>query len=487
MHMTRDTADVAQTPPGGDAAAVTARIMQRMGEGGGFPALDQSVATIMDALERSVDDTTPLVDAVLADVSLTQKVLRLANSAMYAPIGQGVATVSHAVQVLGYEAVGHLALGVKLIGAMGQVASESRSAERELAHSLLAGSVAGSVVAMAGIRNGEMGIVCALLHRMGRLLASFYMPDEWQRIRQAVASGEDEDAAAARILGMTLQDVGVNVARQWRLPARIVNTMATEDVTAAAQGEEWLLAVTLFSDRSADLVVSSQQEISEERLTVLAAEFGPALGLETDEMVKAARAATDEATSEPMLAAILVEPRHPPGAAQAAKTDPLARLKAGVQDLRQALAEGESSLEAQRIALEVALTALDLGRAAVFVLDAGKQIYRVTATRSSRKPNRLEDFTLAAKAGTDLAHIALARKLDIYIDNPRDPKIAPHFPDWILAYGLHPFFLLPMTGTEGNPLGLFYGQQQNDSKLSKEELGQLAALRDLVQQRLRSG
>ena len=96
---------------GGTGEALLARIMQRMNESGGFPALDHSVAQIVEALEVGEEDTTPLVNAVLADVSLTQKVLRLANSAMYAPIGRSVSTVSHALMVLGFEAVGHLALG----------------------------------------------------------------------------------------------------------------------------------------------------------------------------------------------------------------------------------------------------------------------------------------------------------------------------------------------------------------------------------------
>jgi len=78
----------------------------------------------------------------------------------------------------------------------------------------------------------------------------------------------------------------------------------------------------------------------------------------------------------------------------------------------------------------------------------------------------------------------LARKVDIYIDNPRDTKIASRLPDWVRSQGLHPFFILPIENSEGVAIGLMYGQQQNDLKLSREELGQLALLRELLQTRL---
>jgi hypothetical protein len=56
-----------------------------------------------------------MTQTVLSDPVLTQKVLRLANSGMYSAFGQRINTVSKAVLVLGTEAIGHLALGLKLI------------------------------------------------------------------------------------------------------------------------------------------------------------------------------------------------------------------------------------------------------------------------------------------------------------------------------------------------------------------------------------
>lgn len=489
------TAGPAQSSGGRES--LPARILQRMNASGGFPALDQSVARIVEAMEIGEEDTTPLVEAVLADVSLTQRVLRLANSVMYAPIGGSVETVSHAMRVLGFEAVGHLALGVKLIGSLAQVPSDSRSAQRELAQSLAAGSVAGSVVAQAGVKNGEMGVVCTLLHRLGALLVAFYLPDEWARIQAAIETGQEEAVAARAVLGMSLDELGAYIAGQWRLPARIVASLGdAPPATGDAEGA-WLHALTQFSHRCADLIAAGGNEDSALRLAELAAAFAPQLGMQADDLHAAVDAATDEVGAQPLLAGILLERKDDPlRAASAAAPAPAAgaaaaqtgagSLRAGLEALRRTAGQQAERQAFEQAALAVAREGLRLSRAAVFLLDAQRRAYRVSTCLCERGGDRLADVVLPAGAGNDLAHLALAKKLDVYIDNPRDDRIAPRLPAWIGSHGAHPFFLLPITDAAGEPAGLVFGQQRADVKLTREELGLLAELRDLLQQRLQT-
>lgn len=482
--------------PGPDPTeSLPARILRRMNESGGFPALDHSVARIVEALEIGEEDTSPLVEAVLADVSLTQKVLRLANSAMYAPIGGSVSTVSHAMKVLGFEAVGHLALGVKLIGSLGRMRPDSRSAERELAQSLVAGSVAGSLVARTAVKNGEMGMVCTLLHRLGQLLTAFYLPDEWARIQGAVEAGEDEKEAARAVLGMSLDELGAYIAGQWRLPARIVATLGDTMPPGESEEDAWLHALTHFSHRSADLITAGAGKTPAPAMDDLVATFAPLLGVPPDDLVAAVGAATDEATAEPLLAGILLEPA-PSRSASSEAPKPAAmpapppaqtkvgRLQAGIAALRQAVAGQEDRRGIEQAALATVFDGLQLSRAAILLLDAQRRAYRVSACLRERESDRLAEVLIPCGAGADLVHLALARKLDVYIDNPRDEKIAPRLPAWIGSHGTHPFFLLPITDAAGEPMGLVFGQQREDVKLSREELGLLAELRDLLRRRL---
>ena len=286
---------------------------------------------------------------------------------------------------------------------------------------------------------------------------------------------------------MTLEELGAAIARQWRLPAKIVRTLPGEDDDASEAGEDWLLALTRFADESAAVLASGIGEEARSQLQEkLVTRFAPRLGLPGAELLEATRAATVGATAEPLLAGVLLE--RPLASARPASIpasdDLLGKLREGEREVRQALDEGGTPSAIMNMVLEVVFSALGLSRAAVFLLDDAQRVYRVRATLAVREPNALAGLSIPAAFSSDLAHVAMAKKVDIYIDNPRDGDIAPHMPAWIRAHALHPFFLLPMVAGDGNALGLLFGQQRDDIKLGKPELAQLAALRNLLQARL---
>ena len=74
-----------------------------------------ALLTILAAMSGEDEREFSMTKTVLSDPTLTQCVLRLANSAMYSVFGQNINTVSKAVIVLGTDAIGHLALGLKLV------------------------------------------------------------------------------------------------------------------------------------------------------------------------------------------------------------------------------------------------------------------------------------------------------------------------------------------------------------------------------------
>ncbi len=90
------------------------KLWMRMSERGDFPMLSQALRTTVSAMSDDDLDFTALVQVVLSDFGLTQKVLRLANSAMYMAFGGNITTVTRALMVLGMDAVGHLVVGLKL-------------------------------------------------------------------------------------------------------------------------------------------------------------------------------------------------------------------------------------------------------------------------------------------------------------------------------------------------------------------------------------
>ena len=76
---------------------------------GDLPGFAKVVNSIIGAMRGDNDAEFNMTKTVLSDPALTQRVLRLANSAMYSVFGMGINTVSKAVIVLGAGWIGRLA------------------------------------------------------------------------------------------------------------------------------------------------------------------------------------------------------------------------------------------------------------------------------------------------------------------------------------------------------------------------------------------
>jgi len=97
-----------------------AQLMAKAGEKGDLPGFSQSARSILNALSSDAENDAELVQTILTDAGLTQRVLRLANSAMYNVFGGKVTSVTRSVQVLGVQTVAHLALGLKVMESVGR-------------------------------------------------------------------------------------------------------------------------------------------------------------------------------------------------------------------------------------------------------------------------------------------------------------------------------------------------------------------------------
>jgi HD-like signal output (HDOD) protein len=122
---------------------------------GDMPGFAKAISSILGAMRGEDEQEFNMTRTVLSDPVLTQKVLRLANSGMYAAFGQHVNTVSKAVLVLGTDAIGHLALGLKLIEELAASSSDTTASHIEMEKAVLAGIVAQQIAYTAESRHGE--------------------------------------------------------------------------------------------------------------------------------------------------------------------------------------------------------------------------------------------------------------------------------------------------------------------------------------------
>ncbi len=433
--------------------ALLAQLKRQMARVGELPGFADTIRRIVDAMraEEKGARERDMTDTVLQDVTLTQKVMRLANSPMYAMFGDGIDSVSRALYVLGTDAVGHLALGLTVLEQMDSNCPESASARQEMERSRTASEIARQLAVLVHPQSAERAAVCSILHGLGRLLLSYYLPEQWARVQALVASDSiDETQAAQRCLGLTPTEVGRHVAQDWGLPASI--TAVLRDVEPSGENgeepshDEWLAAVASYAGRCAQIVqnVSSDEPESMAPLQALSEKFSAVLRVEPQTMCATAQRVQAQARMKAAHeAAVLAEPAVPAESTfiDVKACEPLQRaleditLLIGHANLGQLFQHGLDALHAS----------MGFQRSALFLRNTREQRY-VARFFAGENTKELRLLTFADKPSQDTLGLILNNARPALIAMTNVGRSLPPLPRWLdtLADGTSGFFALPV-------------------------------------------
>ena len=218
----------------------------------GLPILETTVTAVLGSLHDVKKGNRDVVNHILEDVALTHKVLKLANSAMYAPFAKDTSSISSALNILGADALLHVVLSAAMVTAVGLEDAES------LSKALLASELARSVCP----DRLEQISIAALMYDLGRLMAAKFLPEEMAEIDARIDSGIDSDSAESSILGMTLQQIGIEVATRWKLPAEIISVIDGTGDPAIVEVARFSVSVScLIHDGNVDEVNKRVSEL----------------------------------------------------------------------------------------------------------------------------------------------------------------------------------------------------------------------------------
>lgn len=466
--------------------AILDELWARASRKGDLPALSEAVSGIVEAMRNEEADTTSLANTVLSDFSLTQNVLRLSNSAMYAAFGGNISTVSKAMLILGADAVGHLALSVRLLDTLGSNGGPG-DARKELAKAMLAGSIARETVAKMQVRESEEGVVCALLYHLGRLMAAYYFPEEWEAIQARLQVGASEDEAASAVLGITLAELGQAAAARWNLPDDIGHAIGGEaDLdNGPLEHREWLRAVAAFSAESAGALAEGPE--GETKIAALADRYAEAFMVSPEELSGAVMRASKDTASQSFLAEMAqAKAGEPPRTGK--PEDSHERLASGLDDVAMAVSTSARFNDVVAMALEAMYGSLGATRVLMVLLDGPTRSFRVRAGLGDMPKDRMAKFRFAQDYAADVFHASLAHGADIFIQDAADANIAARVPAWHreAAPGTASFVILPI-GVNGRNLGFLYADWVAPAQLTPAEMGVLKSLRSHLAKAIVSG
>lgn len=477
----------------GAAAANAEQTMEllwtRVRQRGDLPGFSSVVNAIIGAMRGDDEREFNMTKTVLQDPALTQKVLRLANSAMYSVFGQDINTVSKAVIVLGTEAIGHLALGLKLIDGLSAVSAESGPTRDAMEKAVLAGHIARQVVSSAGTRDAEEAVVCSILHSLGRMMTAFYLSDRWPQLQARCVESGDENQAAREVFGLSLDDIGRQVAQQWCLPSGLVKTLRVvppREVTEPLDHGDWLAVVSTLSSRCSD-ILSCNDSAAGKKVSVLAAGYADMLGLQATHLVAAIdaghRAAAEEDRGGVRGARADASAKRASAPMVGKPSDAAAILRRGVADMRGALRTASTG-QLMSMALETVYQGLGFRRTIAFMRDREQGQYVAHLGFGDGVQELLPRLAFSDAYQPDVFHAAMVNDKMVFVENALNPAFANKVPRWWKeALPLvRSFMVLPLT-VNRQAVGFIYGDwdaSQPAASIEHTEIAPLDALRTLL-------
>jgi serine/threonine protein kinase len=199
-------------------------LLRRLDRHPEFPAFSQTVAEVNRlTADHSTADIDKLAAVVMRDFSLTNRLMKIANSAAFSRGGGSVGTLRQAIMRLGLQPVRMIANRLLMLSQADPADPEVREA---MVLSFMRGLSARRVAALRGTRAlAEEAFICGLFHDLGRNLLLHYLRAEYDDVRDLERRGVSSEDAERDVLGVPSTALGIAVAGRWHFPPAIVESM----------------------------------------------------------------------------------------------------------------------------------------------------------------------------------------------------------------------------------------------------------------------
>ena len=436
-------------------------LLRRMQRRKDFPVLSETIRTLNRLSASKEKSVEHLAAVIVRDYALTNKILKVVNSAYYGGFAGKVGTISRAIVVLGIEPIRALAASLILFEHLSDHHNASR-VKALIGRSVFAALLARELSQEIGLERGEEAFLAAMFQNLGELLVAYYLPEEDAAILAAKSeSGVSEREAECRVLGVDLEHLGIAIGSHWSFPSAITQAMKKlppgtinkplheEDrlrhlarlcgeITACmAQGMALdSTTVSQLLARFADSTVVERSSLAESlrearsEYRVLAAGLAEQASA-PDEVRVLAGAKPDSVETSAGDSADLEGVALPQDeAGESLEADPEPVLLEGLQEVTAMLAEGDAIHEVAQVVVETLYRALSLRRVVLCLRDARRRQFAGRMGFGEDVDNFLGALRFDEAYARDVFHIALKQKTDVHIGDLATAASGHAIPAW---------------------------------------------------------
>lgn len=485
-----------------------------------LPTLGTSIASIVQISSSDDEPTRALVNLILADVSLTQRILRLSNSVIFRLSTSPVVTnITKSIQLLGLDTVKACALALMLVDGIPKQHAESVSHELSLA--LSASLIGRKLAKRSTFPNAEEAAIAALFKNMGRLLVAAYDDGLYRQTMALANEGTHTmEQASLETISCSFDELTKRAMQEWFIPESIIKAMKllpSKQLSAPKNRQEWMQQVTEFSETAALLSLEPDQPADDPANEVLLDRFGTSLSLdkaqlesllttvagETRELInntqlkqqaktsKKKIKATEENDSEEDLLDGLIIDTDDADSSQSVKTYPSGKpydsfdqLLEGIQCLTEMASPKKCKINQLMLqVLETLYSSLGFQFATICLKNIKTNQYQARNSLGKNNIAKQKNFIFTDTSSDDLFSLAINRNIDLSISDATDPKMHNRLPRWYkdLMSDTKSFIILPLV-INNKPIGLFYADRQHKAPegISPDEMKLIKTLKGFI-------
>lgn len=496
-------------------------LLRRIRHRGDFPTFSHNIMDInkkASASRANMASASELANSILKDYSLTNKLLRLVNSAFYGQFAGSITTVSRAVVILGFDQVRMAASCLMLFEHM-KNSSNAVELQDAALQSFMSAMLAKDLADMTGFERSEEAFICSMIHNLGRHLVLCYFPEEYQEITRLMASkGKGESVAVRSVLGISYEDLGRGIARNWRFPDRIVNSMRPLPpgvLNKATSEVQVLQRLAGFSNELIDAATKNDTEEGSQKLKEILARFKETfpikekqlqallkttkerieeysdildIDLEQSRLMqrlknRAGESETVEEKTQPaqqslMDTASIEVPRT--SAAGGTSLDSQTILINGIQDITNTILSEYNLNDVLTMIIETIYRGFGL-KSVLLCIKNGRvagMSARMGFGKDIEAVSKEFKFTIDQKA-RDVFGLSVSQGKDIYISDANDPRIKKRIPEWYYRVVNDSAFALFPVMVDKRPFGLlFLGREEAGTMFDDKSINYLRTLRN---------
>lgn len=189
-----------------------------------IPTLPTVACRVMEITANQNSTANDLMKVIAPDISLTTKILKMANSPFFGAIRK-VTSLQHAITVLGFKEVRNLVISAVVFESFMKIEKDAKFDVRKFwKHSFICG-LAAKIIATDTKNASNEFFVAGLIHDIGKLVIYMALPNEYFKLVEAARHLKLKFTAfetEKRIIGMTHDKVGMRLLKKWMFPESLL-------------------------------------------------------------------------------------------------------------------------------------------------------------------------------------------------------------------------------------------------------------------------